>query len=335
MKPFRYLLACYPALLVLAGNLLGDWWTCLNIVNSLVLMIGIETWLSKEDYTTEPLNDTTSNVVLIIQAILHTLCIGSLLYGVASHAITGWWIVAAAASTGLFAGQNGIVNAHELIHRKQLGFQLTGIWSLLIVNYGHFFIEHIRNHHKFVGTLRDPATARYGESIYKFWSRTITQQFISAWKLEAERLNKFGKSTISINNFVFTAVILQLLIITLIGWWIGLVGVVTYLLCSLVAILLLEYVNYIEHYGLVRVDDERVSGKHSWQSDMTFSRYTLIELSRHADHHFKAAKPYHTLVSFDDSPVLPGGYYAVFYKVLLPPLWFRTVHPIIDQLQKR
>jgi alkane 1-monooxygenase len=99
-----------------------------------------------------------------------------------------------------------------------------------------------------------------------------------------------------------------------------------------VANLLLEYTNYIGHYGLRRNEKERVNELHSWQSDKVVSRYFLIDLSRHSDHHFHAAKPFNTLVSYENSPVLPGGYASMFLPALFPPLWFSLVDKRIPKI---
>jgi alkane 1-monooxygenase len=92
-----------------------------------------------------------------------------------------------------------------------------------------------------------------------------------------------------------------------------------------VANFLLEYVNYIEHYGLTRRENERVNEMHSWQSDSIVSRFLLVDLSRHADHHYYAAKPFHTLDSHVKSPELPSGYAGLFFVAAIPPLWFKLI----------
>lgn len=327
-KILLYLFSTHPLLFVLAGNLLGGYYTFLNLFFALVIMTFIERFFGKEDRADNDLHGIAPDLVILWQAVTHIIAIVSLLYGIYQGAITSWFILSAGASTGLYAGQVGIVNAHELIHRKQYGFRLLGIINLTLVNYAHFYVEHIRGHHKYVGTLRDPATARYGETYYHFLLRTIPGQYRSAWQLERERLSKQTKPFWSINNFILRATLVQLLIILALGL-LSLQVMIGYLACSLMAIILLEYVNYIEHYGLVRETGQRVRAVHSWQSDLTFSRYNLIELSRHADHHNYASKPYHTLISYDESPVLPYGYFGCFYYVLIPPLWFRLIHPRI------
>jgi alkane 1-monooxygenase len=220
-----------------------------------------------------------------------------------------------------------------MIHRKQAAWRMLGIWNLVLVNYGHFFIEHVKGHHKWVGTAKDPATALYGESIYAFFLRTIPGQFISAFSIEAARLEKENKNKFSSQNFVVRITAMQLLLCGFIFAFFGLKVLIAYLLQSFIAILLLEYVNYIEHYGLVRDQNEKYAAQHAWQSDIIVSRFSLFELSRHSDHHLKASKPYQTLSSHESSPVLPSGYFGVFYVVLIPPLWFKLVHPILDKMK--
>jgi alkane 1-monooxygenase len=329
-KLIYYSLSTYPLILILIGNLFGSWYSALNIVNSLVIMILIEKLFPIEDKKENHISDTNANIILLFQAFTHLLVIASLLFGVYANILEGNFIVLAAISTGLYAGHVGIVNAHELIHRKEYFYRMIGIVNLTLVNYGHFYIEHIKGHHRFVGTDRDPATAKYGESLYQFILRTIPNQFISSYKLEAERLLKNNSLAFSFKNFIVRITFIEILICVIIFLFLGSNVLLAYLICSLTSILLLEYVNYIEHYGLVRSEGERVKAIHSWQSDLTFSRYILIELSRHSDHHYYASKHYQTLVSHKDSPVLPGGYFSIFYYAVIPSLWFKKINPIID-----
>jgi alkane 1-monooxygenase len=208
-------------------------------------------------------------------------------------------------------------------------WQKLGIWNLITVNYAHFFVEHIRNHHRNVGTSRDPATARFGENVYGFFFRTVPQQYFSAVKIEAQRLKRNNYSGYGIRNFVVRASLAEVIICAALFYFFGRNVLIAYLVQSVIAVFLLEYVNYIEHYGLVRVEGKKVNATHSWQSDLPISRFALIELSRHPDHHLTASKPYHTLESHEESPVLPLGYFGSFYTALIPPLWFRVVNPVL------
>jgi alkane 1-monooxygenase len=192
-----------------------------------------------------------------------------------------------------------------MIHRKQAYFRFAGIWNLLLVNYSHFYVEHIRGHHKNVGTSRDAATAHYGESFYRFFLRTVPAQYSSALNIEAERLKKKSKHPFGFQNLIIQLTLLQVALSVTVLIFFGRFALLAYLHQSLIAFFLLEYVNYIEHYGLSRAEGARVNATHSWQSDMPVSRFALIELSRHADHHVIASKPYYRLSSLDDSPYFP------------------------------
>ena len=66
--------------------------------------------------------------------------------------------------------------------------------------YGHFWIEHNRGHHRDVATAADPASARMGESIYKFARREIPGAFLGAWRQERDRLERRGKSAWHMDN---------------------------------------------------------------------------------------------------------------------------------------
>ena len=95
---------------------------------------------------------------------------------------------------------------------------------------------------------------------------------------------------------------------------------------------LLEVINYIEHYGLKRQQDEngryeRCQPRHSWNSNHTITNVLLYQLQRHSDHHANPTRPYQALRHFDDSPQLPSGYASMMMLAYIPPLWFRVMNP--------
>ncbi|MBL0047686.1 MAG: alkane 1-monooxygenase [Bacteroidetes bacterium] len=333
MKNFRYFLSLLPGMLAIVGNLLGGYYVWMNIIYVMFGLVVLD-WLTKENKETPQgkEGDFVPDFILVLSFLVHSISVFTLLYGVYSGIISGGFIAVAVLSTAINSGISGIISAHEMIHRKQAIWRIIGIWNLVWVNYGHFFIEHIKGHHKWVGTIKDPATALRGESIYAFVWRTIPGQFKSAYKIECERLQKEGKNKRGWGNFVVRITVLQLLLCASIGLLFGLKILMVYLFQSLIAVLLLEYVNYIEHYGLVRNENEKYKATHAWQSDIVISRFSLFELSRHSDHHLKASKPYQTLATHASSPVLPSGYFGVFYIVLIPSLWYKRVHPLLDEM---
>lgn len=331
MYAYRYFLSLVPGILVIAGNLIGGHWAWSNTLFTLGLLPILD-WLgpvNKKQPT--PIAATVPNLVLALNVLLHTAGIATLLWAVASGILTGAALWGAAISTGLNAGVSGITVAHELIHRKEKAWQYMGIWNLLLVNYTHFYVEHIRGHHKNVGTHDDPATARRGEHFYAYFARTIPGQWGSALQIEAKRWRSKGKAPYGWHNFVIRAAVAQVAIALIIAWIGSPLLLAAYALQSFIAIFLLETVNYGEHYGLVRKAGSKFTHDHAWQSDSVASRFTLVELSRHADHHMRASKPYHTLESHTESPALPVGYFAMFYLLIIPPLWFKIVDPLVDK----
>lgn len=329
---FKYLLSLSPVPFVITGNLLGGPFSLMNAFYGLAIMTISEKFIpeNKED---NHLHSFFPNLILMAHVFFQSACLLSLFYGIHSGVLQSGWVIAAIVSTGLNSALAGITSAHELIHRKEKILRVLGIWNLITVNYGHFYIEHIKGHHKLVGTKKDPATAYYGESVYHFIARTIPNQFISSLKIEASRLQKQNALRYSLQNFVMMIVLIEIVCCITLFYFFGIKILFAFLLQSFISILILEYVNYIEHYGLVRDENERVNATHSWQSDHLLSRFALIELSRHSDHHYYASKPYHTLKSYEESPVLPSGYFGSFYTALIPSLWFKKINPLIDKMK--
>jgi alkane 1-monooxygenase len=302
--------------------------TMLNLGYSLIVLPITEWLLSENDLKNDHHAEAIlPKLILILLSSLHLLVTVTLIYGIVHKNLHGIYIIFAAISSGINAGTNGIVVAHELIHKKEKYLRNIGIFNLVQVNYGHFYIEHIKGHHKYVGTQADPATAKYGENLYAFIIRTIRGQFLSAFFIESKRLYDRNKSQLL--NFVLIITIIELIISLFLFLYFGSKVLLAYVIYSIVSVFLLEYVNYIEHYGLKRDDQKKFEAHHAWQSNKITSRLGLIELSRHADHHMQASKPFHALNSHPGY-YLPSGYFGMFYIAIIPTLWFKMINPIID-----
>ena len=238
---------------------------------------------------------------------------------------------------GLLCGVFGINVGHELGHRVNV-FEQTLAKALLLTSlYMHFFTEHNKGHHKRVATPDDPSSARYGEMIYTFYFRTILFSYLSAWHIANDELKKKGSPVISLKNEMIQFHLIQAVFLGLIFWQFG--GLITlyFLAAAGIGILLLETVNYIEHYGLQRKSTgegkyERAMPEHSWNSDHVIGRLMLFELSRHSDHHYMASRKYQVLRHHDHSPQMPTGYPGMMLLSLVPPLWFRVMNQKIKKL---
>jgi alkane 1-monooxygenase len=264
-------------------------------------------------------------------------CLYLFLSGIGDEELSAFTRTGRTVSMGILCGVLGINVAHELGHRSGRFEQFLSKSLLLTSLYLHFFIEHNRGHHRNVSTNADPASARYGESVYAFWLRSVVFSYLSAWRLEAERLKKKGKTILSYYNQMLVFQLIQILFAAAIYLVFGAVAFRSFLGSAAIGILLLETVNYIEHYGLRRIKTEsgryeRVMPHHSWNSDHLLGRLLLFELSRHSDHHYQASRKYQLLRHYDESPQMPTGYPGMMLLALVPPLWFGIMHRRIARL---
>lgn len=230
---------------------------------------------------------------------------------------------------GIMCGVFGINVAHELGHSSKFIDRLIARVLLSTSLYMHFYVEHNKGHHKWIGTIQDPATARKNESIYSFWSRVIPGSYVSAWKISMNECKRANRSLFLSETLLYT--LLQIFICVLIFIWNPL-ALMLFVIASILGIMLLETVNYIEHYGLTRnkINEnryEKVAPEHSWNSDHILGRAVLFELSRHSDHHANPERSYQDLRSLESSKQLPFGYPAMIVLALFPTRWFKVMNP--------
>ena len=239
--------------------------------------------------------------------------------------------VGLALTVGTVAGV-GINTAHELGHKKEKVERWLAKIALAQSFYGHFYIEHNRGHHVRVATPVDPASSRVGESVYAFLPRTVVGSLQSAWRLEQPRFKRRDESHWSIRNDVLNAWLMSAVLWAVLLLVFGL-GILPYLLLqAAVGIVLLEIVNYLEHYGMLRRKEhtgrwERVRPSHSWNSNNIATNVLLYHLQRHSDHHANPTRRYQALRDVEEAPVLPTGYAGMILLALFPPLWYRTMDP--------
>jgi alkane 1-monooxygenase len=279
--------------------------------------------------------------VLRVYVVLQLALIGVGGY-VVMQATTSWLTVLGIAfGVGYVTGAQGITFAHELGHSKSKIDRFCGWVLMTTVCYGHFMVEHYRGHHPRAATHEDAASARYGETLYRFLPRTLWGSLISGWRLEAARLKQMKSSWLESPLAWSTA--------ASIGMIIAIAGVFNattatkliayFMLQSIVAFTLLEIVNYIEHYGLQRkkvgnsdhLRREPFGMMHAWNADHVVTNSMLANLQRHSDHHMHATKPYPTLEPLP-GPQLPTGYAGCLILAMVPPLWFSVMHKRLERL---
>jgi len=231
-------------------------------------------------------------------------------------------------------GGIAINTAHELGHKRDSMEKWLSRVALAQTGYGHFFIEHNRGHHVRVATPEDPASSRLGESFWAFLPRTVSGSLRSAWGIEAARLDRLGKSHWSLHNDILNAWVMTVGLFAALTIAFGPVVLPYLLVQAVLGFSLLEVVNYLEHYGLLRQrkDDgryERCRPEHSWNSNNVASNVLLYHLQRHSDHHANPTRRYQALRHVDEAPQLPTGYAGMIVLAWIPPIWRRVMDPIL------
>jgi len=270
--------------------------------------------------------------IMYLATVMHWVSLVGMAY-VVSHYDWSWFgVLGGAVSAGIINGI-GLVAGHEMGHKvNDKGQVLATKLILACSGYGHFFIEHNKGHHKHVATPEDPASARFGESVYKFVQREIPGAFKSAWKIESARLHRLGKSEWSLSNEIIQPALVTVSAYTLMLAYFGPVMIPFLLIASAFGWWQLTCVNYMEHYGLLRLKDEkgryeRCQPRHSWNSNHKASNLILLHLQRHSDHHAHPTRPYQVLRDFSGVPTLPSGYPWMIVVAMLPSAWFAVMDP--------
>jgi len=325
MTGLRYLLSLLLPASIYVGLLSHGPWAYAALAFAFGLVPLLEAVLPtfaanlSETQRAERLRQPWYDVLVLVQIPLHLGAIVLFLMVVPEDRAAGdlTSLVGHITAMGVSCGSLAINIAHELGHRPNGMYQRLAQGLLVTTLYGQFFIDHNLGHHKNVATPEDASTARYGEVLYNFWFRSIIGVWQTAWRLKP-----------GLMALLFSAEVLMLLGI----WMSAPLAFVPFLLASLMGIVLLETVNYIEHYGLLRVKVsefryENAQPAHSWNSNHPLGRFMLFELTRHSDHHAHPHKPYPVLDHFDEAPQMPAGYPAMMVLAAIPPIWFRVMNP--------
>lgn len=320
-----HLLGFILPIITIAGIYQGGYWAFSGFVYALGICPFIDYFAPERAPVRREVSTRAWNGLLFSHAIIFYACIAVLLWRANLDGFT-IPVILGGLSVGIVGGISGIINAHESGHRKKGSL----IWrvarlNMFMVLYSHFTTEHNHGHHRNYATELDPASSPAGRGLWTQIVMTIPKQYKSAWKTHSDK----GKT--GLRNPILHSTILQ-------GFFLAglflLSSAVLYafLIQAVLAIILLEYVNYMQHYGLRREVGERHTEYHSWEHRGVWSRWTLLELPLHPAHHLKASTPMWDLQAYEDSPQLPSGYYVCLWLAIFPPLWKRVMGKRIEQL---
>ena len=345
MQDLKYLTAFSIPLAAIVGLIMREYWVFFTPIYAFVLIPVLEILLPVQTENLSPTEALSKNKNKLFNLLLYLnlpLVFGIVLWflwSVTWANYENYEIAGLLFSVGIVAGSNGINVAHELGHRKLWWEKSIGKLLLLPSLYMHFYIEHNYGHHQNAATPEDPASAQYNQTVYSFWFTSMVRQYIGAWRIQFRLLKGENNSFFSLKNDMFWFTLIQLGYLALILFFFGIASLWMAIVIGCTGALLLETINYIEHYGLRRNKTvsgryERVTEIHSWNSNHVLGRVMLYELTRHSDHHYKSHKKYQLLDYHDVSPQLPFGYPTSMVISLLPPLWFAIMNKRIPSEMK-
>jgi len=341
LRDLKYLFTLTAPLFVFIGLYLGGYFSLGVTVLAFMIIPAFELLLPGNLYNLNQEEEKVQNekrffdYLLYINIPFQWGLIGYFLFIITTRDLYLYEMIAMTINVGIMNGY--CINvAHELGHRNNKFDRFISSFLLIPSHYLHFLIEHNLGHHKKVSTPEDPASSRFNESIYAFYFRSVTMSYVDAWKIESSLLKRNGHSFYSPHNRMFHYLAIHTLYLGLITFFFGPLALTLSFFAGIVGFLLLESVNYIEHYGLNRrkLDNgkyEPVKQYHSWNSNHELGRIFLFELTRHSDHHFKSTRKYQVLRHFDESPQLPFGYPGSILLALIPPIWFKVMNKRVLQ----
>ncbi len=344
MNPFLFSVVYLVPLSVLTGYYLGGWFTFFTpaMVFGVVPVLDL---LLKE-FTVNPTTEQEQVLLSDIRYKILTWFCAPIQVGLVIWACVITWkmplnhieFVGLTVSLGVSSGILGINVAHELVHRVNRKLEpFLGQLMLSTCLYMHWGLEHVVGHHRYVATPEDPATARLGEGFYLFLPRTVLGGLFKVFQFEQSRLKRNHNRFFSIKNRLLKYLLIEIAMLVGIFFFFPRNVFILFVVQSLIAISLLEIVNYIEHYGLLR---NRIDGRyeptkpwHSWNSSNLLTNLFLFNLQRHSDHHYKPGRRYQILRHFDESPQLPTGYAGMIWLAAIPPLWKKVMNPRVERLR--
>ena len=343
--PFAMSFGLVP--LAVAAAIYGGWMIALLPLSTWYLFTAIDFAIGKQTDNPDPETPEGQlhwyRLITLVWPPLQIITIfGIMAYVTSSGHLERWEEWALFAALGILSGTVGVNYAHELMHQKPKIERWLADILLASVLYSHFRSEHLLVHHRYVGTARDPVTARYGESFYRFFPRVLKQSLVSSFKAEQGMLARKNLPWHHKSNPFWLYLGLQagfvLLAALIAGWW----GVFLFTAQAFWAIFQLELVDYVEHYALTRkhLGDgkyEHVKPRHSWNASQKASNWLLINLQRHSDHHYKPNRRFPLLQTYDDdeAPQLPYGYPLMTMIALIPHAWKKVMHPRVRAWRAR
>ncbi len=338
MLALRYGIPFLFLAMVPLGFALGGAWPFLVVAALPLCMAGFDRLLGPEPVTIANADGINYRLLPWLTILLQIAITGWAAMAVARPGVTLPECTGLTLSVGLTAGIFGMLAAHEMVHSPRSAERALGLAMLASVCYMQFRIAHIHGHHIRAATREDSATARRGESAYRFVLRSVVGQLREAWIFETARLRSRGRNVFGPSNRMLQYLAVETFVVSGIAF-LGSRAVAFFVAQSVLAIVLLELFNYIAHYGLLRHalpsgERERLQPRHSWNFSRRMNNWSLFNMGRHSDHHRSPAQHYQQLQPLPGVPELPTGYAGAILLAVFPPLWRRVMDPRLDTWTK-
>lgn len=327
MDYLRYYLNCLLPLAAIAGFVLGGHWVWLGI-GTLPLLILADA-LSPQDYAPRRIaNGALADLVIYVQMLL---VLGTFV-AFAWRAHIGFdpalgpvqpWLASALALIwiGLVANVGA---AHELMHRHNPLAAFIGKLGFAVIGAPNRDISHTVTHHLYFDTERDFDTAHRGESVYRFVPRCIWGNTRDELEYERRRLAAQGHGLWHWKSQILWGLVLSVAMLAGMYWAGGLPALLVQAAAMVGGRILGEALNYLQHFGLLRVPGRPIEDRHTWNHLSAVTRILGLEITNHVEHHQDPDRPFYALTPRPQGPqmrnILLWGIAA-----FVPPVWTRLI----------
>jgi p-cymene methyl-monooxygenase len=323
MDYLRYYFAILMQLTGIAGILAGGGWAWLGVAQLPFFAI-VDPLLGEDTRARKADSDALMDIPLVIACLLGPAVMAVVAWKVGQGGLSGWEIAGTIASGAWLAVVPTVPAAHELYHKRSPWKYAFGTYAQLPYMDCTRSVAHMMSHHIYVGTPRDADTPFRGETVYRFLLRTIPANYAEIYHVEKEAAEKRGQSVWSWKGRFTKAVVAYLAALFVAYLLGGFAGVLAILASTTIARLWVEAFNYLQHYGLLRVEGQPVAPRHVWNHLSTITRVAAFEITNHCEHHLDASIPYYRMRPDEDGPRMPSAF-TCFLAALIPPLWFRLI----------
>lgn len=229
---------------------------------------------------------------------------------------------------GTVGGAGAIGLGHELSHRTRepLATFIARVAGIPAA-FTYYAIEHGPGHHITVATDDDSSTALRGESLYRYFLRTMPRDYRMAWNIETDRMRRLGLGKFSWKNRLLHGWAAEVALFLAVTWVSGFMGLLFFSLAALWTHFAYKLATYGQHYGITRVPGSEVKPHHAWDCANRFDFWLLAGGSRHTHHHLDGSVEFWNLENIPNAPRLRFGYLVTILAGTIPPLWYKLSTP--------